>query len=238
MRYVVVGATHFAELALRTIREHDLSPLISVVERSTEVAETLARAHGASAFHGDLEDLATLEKAGARRADFFLAATESDSLNLRLGELAKNVLKVPRVLVFLRNPMNAELAREKGLEPVAPDELALADLIVKLSSSEWVEIPLPGELGVSVLFYRVSGRGSPPLGEVRAAVEELGGLLIVRSPAGELARSEPRLGRGWTLTAVVPRERREELLKRLARICSRRAERGEEAPEAEAWSSG
>lgn len=72
---------------------------------------------------GNGMDGPTLEKAGIREMDAFLATTQGDNRNYFASQMAREVYRVPRVLCRIYDPVREEIFRELGLETFSPTSL-------------------------------------------------------------------------------------------------------------------
>jgi len=72
---------------------------------------------------GDGTDQDTLRKAGAERADAFIAATRGDNRNALAAQVAKHVFQIKRVGSVIFDPMREEVYRSLGLRTINPTKL-------------------------------------------------------------------------------------------------------------------
>jgi trk system potassium uptake protein TrkA len=72
---------------------------------------------------GDGTDQDTLRRAGAERADAFIAATRGDNRNALAAQIAKHVFQIRRVGSVIFDPMREEVYRELGLRTINPTRL-------------------------------------------------------------------------------------------------------------------
>lgn len=104
MRTVVVGGRGLPEQVAVVLRE--LGDEVALVDTEPG-GGALAAEHGIHLVGGDPLVPATLERAGAARADVLVACTRSDEENLVVSLLAKRRFDVPRVLARVNDPVNA-----------------------------------------------------------------------------------------------------------------------------------
>ncbi len=86
-------------------------------------------------------DRTHLERTGIEHADAFLAASESDELNMVSSRVARDTYQVPKVVARLRDPAKARILARLGVETVAAVEW-IADEVMRLigadaSAAEW-----------------------------------------------------------------------------------------------------
>jgi trk system potassium uptake protein TrkA len=84
---------------------------------------------------GDGTDQDTLRRAGAERADAFVAATRGDNRNALAAQIAQHVFQIARVSSVIFDPMREEVYRGLGLRTINPTKLE-ADLLRELIEQE------------------------------------------------------------------------------------------------------
>jgi trk system potassium uptake protein TrkA len=72
---------------------------------------------------GDGTDQDTLRRAGAERADAFVAATRGDNRNALAIQIAKHVFQIKRVGGVIFDPMREEIYRGLGIRTINPTKL-------------------------------------------------------------------------------------------------------------------
>jgi trk system potassium uptake protein TrkA len=72
---------------------------------------------------GDGTDQDTLKRAGAERAEAFIATTRGDNRNALASQVAKHVFNIPRVGSVIFDPIREEVYRELGLRTINPTKL-------------------------------------------------------------------------------------------------------------------
>jgi trk system potassium uptake protein TrkA len=73
-----------------------------------------------TAMVGNGTDDETLKKAGIEEADAFVAVTQGDNRNIMACQIAKQIFKVPKVLLRIYDPLRRELYNNLGLEAFSP----------------------------------------------------------------------------------------------------------------------
>ncbi len=117
MHVVIVGAGRAgAALAVQLDAEGDSVSVVDVAERARE---RLPEGFAGRFVHGNAIDRMVLDEAGITIADALVALTSSDSLNIVLARLARDVFHVPRVVGRLTDVDHAVLANDLHLEMVA-----------------------------------------------------------------------------------------------------------------------
>jgi trk system potassium uptake protein TrkA len=72
---------------------------------------------------GDGTDQDTLRRAGAERADAFVAATRGDNRNALAAQIAKHVFSIKRVGSVIFDPKREEVYHELGLRTINPTKV-------------------------------------------------------------------------------------------------------------------
>lgn len=72
---------------------------------------------------GDGTDQDTLRRAGAERADAFVAATRGDNRNALAVQIAKHVFQIKRVGGVIFDPIREEVYRSLGIRTINPTKI-------------------------------------------------------------------------------------------------------------------
>ena len=72
---------------------------------------------------GDGTDQDTLRRAGAERADAFVAATRGDNRNALAAQVARHVFQIQRVGSVIFDPIREEVYRDLGLRTINPTKI-------------------------------------------------------------------------------------------------------------------
>jgi trk system potassium uptake protein len=72
---------------------------------------------------GDGTDQDTLRRAGAERADAFVATTRGDNRNALAAQVALHVFQIKRVGAVIFDPVREEVYKELGLRTINPTRL-------------------------------------------------------------------------------------------------------------------
>lgn len=128
MRIVIIGAGKIGRHLARELAE--AGHAVTVAESDAEVARNLAESVDALVLEGDGTSMSILKSAEVSRADWLLAVTGQDEVNLTACELAET-LGAKRVLARLNDPRNRATFDSLGIPVVA-----VTDLISQLISRE------------------------------------------------------------------------------------------------------
>ena len=128
MRVIVIGAGKIGRHLVRELAE--AGHAVTVAESDGEVARRLAESVDALVLEGDGTSMSILKDAEVSRADWLLAVTGQDEVNLTACELAET-MGAKRVLARLNDPRNRATFDALGIPVVA-----VTDLISQLISRE------------------------------------------------------------------------------------------------------
>jgi trk system potassium uptake protein TrkA len=128
VRIIVIGAGKIGRHLARELAE--AGHAVTVAESDAEVARGLAESVDALVLEGDGTSMSILKSADVSRADWLLAVTGQDEVNLTACELAET-LGAKRVLARLNDPRNRATFDALGIPVVA-----VTDLITQLISRE------------------------------------------------------------------------------------------------------
>jgi trk system potassium uptake protein TrkA len=88
---------------------------IVVIDRDPQVFKSLGAGFNGITMRGTGCDQEQLRQAGIQRCDAFIAATDSDSVNMMAAEIAQRIYRVPRVVVRLYEPSHERSMQVLGL---------------------------------------------------------------------------------------------------------------------------
>jgi trk system potassium uptake protein TrkA len=127
MRIIVIGGSGLAEQVADAL--HRAGDEVTVIDTEPGRESALAKA-GLRAVRGDALVPATLEAAGALRADVLVSCTRSDADNLVISLLAKKHFNVPRVIARVNDRANDELFDQSwGVDALVSPATALVSMI-------------------------------------------------------------------------------------------------------------
>ena len=114
MYVIVVGGGQVGAALAQSLldQQHELP----VIERNAERAEKLREHLGSAVATGDGCEVATLEEAGAERADAFIAATEQDEDNLVAAQVARHRFHVQQVVARVNARRNQRIFSALGFQ--------------------------------------------------------------------------------------------------------------------------
>lgn len=100
-----------------------------------------------SGYHvtGDVTEFKVLERAKLKKADFFIATTGEDNINLMAAQVALKMFNVSQVIARMSDPKRDTAYSEMGLLTVCPTAIA-ADVFLGKLALEKSRSPLKGWL--------------------------------------------------------------------------------------------
>jgi trk system potassium uptake protein TrkA len=114
MYIIVVGGGKVGYYLAKTLVNEGYEILL--IEKNPKKVMVYAERFGSVVMEGDGAELATLEAAGAARADVIVAVTGDDEDNLVICQTAKRLFNVPRTIARVNNPKNEEIFRKLGID--------------------------------------------------------------------------------------------------------------------------
>ena len=132
MYIIIAGCSALgAELARVLVETGDE---VVVVDRNPDALESLGPAFGGITVEGAPMDVDVLAEAGIGRADALVAVTDSDQLNLMIGQVATKVFGLSRVVVQVSDPQLEEAYRDHGMTTYRPGKSGLGQLRILLDT--------------------------------------------------------------------------------------------------------
>jgi len=124
---------------------------VTVIDNDPSAFERLEPSFKGRTFQGDALDREVLLSAGIERADCLAALTPNDSINLVVARLAKEVLKVPKVVARMHDPRKSEIYRRLGVQTVSTVSLGMQRFAELLTFSRLDIVHLLGSGGVGIV---------------------------------------------------------------------------------------
>ena len=121
MFVIIMGSGRLgAELA--TVLEED-GHEIAILDIDKYAFDHLPASFKGRKILGDGTDQDTLRKAGAERADAFVAATRGDNRNALASQIALHVFNIRRVGSVIFDPLREEIYKQLGLLTINPTKI-------------------------------------------------------------------------------------------------------------------
>ena len=118
MRTVIVGCGRVGSALARQLSEE--GDQVTVVDFNEAAFNRLGEDFTGDMVFGTAVDEDVLRRAGADRAEAFVAVTNADTTNIMAAQLAQHLFKVKKVICRIYDPAQADVYEELGLETICP----------------------------------------------------------------------------------------------------------------------
>ncbi|MFN2528992.1 MAG: NAD-binding protein [Candidatus Baltobacteraceae bacterium] len=204
MRYLIVGCGRVGS-ALAKLLDADGHEIIVVDENPVAFKRLGAR------FKGHVEvgtgiDYDVLKRAGAERADGFIAVTDGDNRNVMAALIAQRMFKIKRIVARIYDPPRGALYRELGIDTVCPTTVGAKIIRDVLMEAPWDTLQSFDFGKVTSLSATV---GAADAGKRVADVERPGFIRIAAIRTGKsvrVAANDTILAEGDEINAIVAPE--------------------------------
>ena len=118
MRYLIVGCGRVGSTLAKLLvaDKHD----VVVVDENPAAFKRLGNRFGGQVEVGTGIDYDVLKRAGAERADGFVAVTDGDNRNVMAALIAQKMFRIPKIVARIYDPPRGQLYRELGIETFSP----------------------------------------------------------------------------------------------------------------------
>lgn len=131
MYILIVGGGKVGYYLTKTLINEGTNEVL-LIERNPQKVEIYTERFGSVVVQGNGDEAATMEKAGAGRADVVIAVTGHDEDNLVICQMAKKRFNVPRTIARINNPKNEDLFRRLGIDSTISSTNVILNLIEQL----------------------------------------------------------------------------------------------------------
>ncbi|HUY10918.1 MAG TPA: TrkA family potassium uptake protein [Candidatus Dormibacteraeota bacterium] len=187
MRYLIVGCGRVGS-ALAEKLDEDGHEVI-VIDENPTAFKRLRKEFGGHVVVGTGIDSEVLRRAGAEKANAFVAVTNGDNRNIMAALIAQREFHIPKIVARIYDPQRGQLYRDLGVETVCPTSVNAQLIRDRLVEARNESMP---ELEFGVLTTLVAHVGSMQSGKrvgdfeeferIRiAALHRHGRLLVVSS---------------------------------------------------------
>ncbi|GAC1513033.1 MAG: NAD-binding protein [Chloroflexota bacterium] len=168
MYIVVVGAGKVGYHLTKSLLEEGQEVL--VIEKDSTKVDRIMTQLGATALQGDGSEVATLQMAGAERADVIAAVTGHDEDNLIVSQVAKRRFNVPRTVARINNPRNEHIFSQLGIDAtVSATQIILSVIQQEIPEHPFVHLLTLQEGGVGFIQLQLLD-DSPAVGQVMGSM--------------------------------------------------------------------
>jgi len=138
MRYLIVGCGRVGStLAKLLVAEHD----VVVVDENPAAFKRLGARFGGGVEVGTGIDYDVLKRAGAEKADGFVAVTDGDNRNVMAALIAQRMFRIPKIVARIYDPPRGQLYRDLGIETFSPTTLGAQIIRDALLDSPFTSMP-------------------------------------------------------------------------------------------------
>jgi trk system potassium uptake protein TrkA len=204
MRYLIVGCGRVGSTLAKLLaaEQHD----VIVVDENPAAFKRLGNRFGGQVEVGTGIDYDVLKRAGAEKAEGFVAVTDGDNRNVMAALIAQRMFHIPKIVARIYDPPRGALYRELGIETFSPTTIG-AQLIRDLLADKPYQSTPAFDFGkltslVATVGPDIAGKHVKDVevdGKIRiTAIRRVGGVLI--------ASALQRLEQGDEINAVVAPE--------------------------------
>ena len=155
MHVIIVGCGRVgSQLALMLSREgHD----VVIIDRKASSFKRLGSSFNGITLTGVGFDPDVLKRAGVDRADAVAAVTNGDNSNIMIGQVAKRIFKVPKVIARLYDPERAHIYKKFGLDTICSTIIG-ANLIKNLVLEETFAFRMPIGSDATLIEFKAKSK--------------------------------------------------------------------------------
>jgi len=139
MRYLIVGCGRVGSTLAKLLvaDKHD----VIVVDENPAAFKRLGNRFGGQVEVGTGIDYDVLKRAGAERADGFIAVTDGDNRNVMSALIAQRMFHIPKIVARIYDPPRGQLYRELGIETFSPTTIGAQLIRDRLADSPYQSMP-------------------------------------------------------------------------------------------------
>ncbi len=203
MRYLIVGCGRVGStLAKLLVTDHD----VIVVDENPAAFKRLGARFAGGVEVGTGIDYDVLKRAGAERADGFVAVTDGDNRNVMAALIAQRMFRIPKIVARIYDPPRGQLYRDLGIETFSPTTLGAQIIRDLLLDSPYTSLP---SFDFGNLTSLVATVGSAQSGKRVVEIEQDGKIRIAAIRQGgnvRIAAPGDVLKEGDEINAIVAPE--------------------------------
>jgi len=139
MRYLIVGCGRVGSTLAKLLvaDKHD----VVVVDENPAAFKRLGNRFGGQVEVGTGIDYDVLKRAGAERADGFVAVTDGDNRNVMAALIAQKMFRIPKIVCRIYDPPRGQLYRELGVETFSPTTIGAQIIRDRLQDKAYASQP-------------------------------------------------------------------------------------------------
>ena len=156
MRVIIAGCGRVGALLASRFEAqgHD----VVVIDKNRAAFELLPRNFRGAQIRGVVFDKEVLDKAGADRADAFVAVTSGDNSNVVAGTVARDIYRIPKVVARIFDPRRAEIYRRLGIPTVSSVSWATNEIVSLVMHQSLARDVMLGDGEVALVRVAVTPR--------------------------------------------------------------------------------
>lgn len=201
---VVVGGGRVGYFLTRALRENNIETCI--IENKKAIFDLVTTQVDCPVLLGDGSSTALLEKAGAARANVFVAVTNHDQDNLIACQIAKHRFGVPKTIARVKNPRNEIVMQNLGVDITVSSTSIITNVIQsELPTSRMRSLLNLHTGGLELMEYHLDS-DSPVIGKSLREIDipsDCNLVTLFREGEGIVPRGETVLQEEDTVLAVV-----------------------------------
>lgn len=123
MYIIIIGCGRLGSTLAKELSDagHD----VSVVDSDAARLDTLGSGFNGLRVKGIEYDNDILLEAGIEKADYVIAVTPADNINITVSLIAKNIFKAPRIIARVNDPGKKSVFERLELETINPTEISV-----------------------------------------------------------------------------------------------------------------
>ncbi|HEX3468652.1 MAG TPA: TrkA family potassium uptake protein [Candidatus Elarobacter sp.] len=139
MKYLIVGCGRVGSTLAKLLvaDKHD----VVVVDENPAAFKRLGNRFGGQVEVGTGIDYDVLKRAGADRADGFVAVTDGDNRNVMAALIAQKMFRIPKIVARIYDPPRGQLYRELGIETFSPTTIGAQIIRDRLQDVAYASMP-------------------------------------------------------------------------------------------------
>ena len=134
MYIIIAGCSKVGAILVKKLSEegHD----VAVIDRDPERFEQLGSGCNCMTITGVPIDEDVLREAGIEKADALAAVTDDDNTNIMVAQIARQLYRVPKVLLETDDPERQRVLTIMGLQIICPTTLTVESFFSKMQKEE------------------------------------------------------------------------------------------------------
>lgn len=102
---------------------------VLIIDKNEDSFRKLSHAYSGQTLEGDATNFEVLQEAMVDKATFVIPVTHSDSTNIMIAQIAKEIFKVNNVIARLYDPERDIVYKELGIQTIYPAYLEAKNLL-------------------------------------------------------------------------------------------------------------